>query len=150
MIESARTVKGGLDMVFMRLGSRLDDESVDLLWRPDPTWNTYAGLVKHICHTARGYLSKVSGLAIETVTGAEQWSDQGTGRSELRTLVDDTQAFAERALGAVDEAAWRSRVELYGREVTLGDVAMFAIIHSSEHIGQMKVMDRIRKERAGA
>lgn len=150
MIASARTVKGGLDMVFMRLRARVDDETVDLSWRPDPTWNTYAGLVKHICHTARGYLSRVSGLEIEIVTGPDQWSDKDADREHLRRLVDDTHAFADRALESVDEGAWQAPIDLYGRSATRGDVAMFAITHSSEHIGHMKLMDRIRKQHPGA
>lgn len=150
MIESARTVKGGLDMVFMRLRARVDDESVDLLWRPDPTWNSYAGLVKHTCYAARGYLARVSGLEIDVVTGPDQWSEKDCERPRLRRLVDDTQAFCERALASVDAAVWGTTVDLYGRSATLGDVAMFAITHSSEHIGHMKLMDRVRKQLAEA
>ena len=150
MIEGARTIKGGLDMVFTRLLARVDDASTDLLWRPDPTWNTYAGLIKHICHTARGYLSRISGLEIEIVTGPDQWSETGSDRDSLRALIQGTREFADRALGSMTEATWREPIDLYGRPATKADVAMFAVTHSAEHIGHMKLMDRVRKQQAGA
>jgi hypothetical protein len=43
---------------------------------------------------------------------------------------------------------WQEEIELYGRTMQRGDLPLFALAHGSQHVGQMLLMDRLRKAAA--
>lgn len=150
MLESARTAEAGLGMMFGRLRTRLADPEVDLAYRPDETWNLYGALVRHICYTTQGYLAvRMAGMDVEVPGGDAHWSADGLERRTLEQLVDDTAALCHRALDRITASAWEEEVELYGRRMRRGDLPLFAVVHGSQHVGQMLLMDRLRKAAAG-
>ena len=151
MLDSAKTAETGLGIMFARIRGRLDDPSVDLAYRPDETWNRYGSIVKHICHTTRSYVAnRMAGMDVPVASGEEQWSAEGIDRDSLRRLVDDTEALVHRALEGMTAAAWAEEVELYNRKMKRGDLPLFAMAHGSQHVGQMLLMDRVRKNSQGA
>ena len=146
MLESAQTAERGLEMMFARMRMRLADPEVDLTYRPDENWNLYGALVKHICYTTQGYLaSRMADLGIDVPSGEAHWSAEGLDRETLSGLVEETAAICHRALAGMTEATWAEEVELYGRTMRRGDLPLFALAHGSQHVGQMLLMDRVRK-----
>lgn len=146
VLESARTAERGLGMMFGRLRMRLGDPEVDLLYRPDASWNLYGALVKHICYTTQGYLGRrMVDLGIELPAGDAHWSAEGLDGAALGRLVDETEAICHRALEAMTLATWAEEIEIYGRTMARGDLPLFALAHGSQHVGQMLLMDRLRK-----
>lgn len=149
MLESARTAERGLEMMFARLRMRLADPEVDLAYRPDESWNLYGALVKHICYTTQGYLARrMTDLGVDVPQGDVHWSAEGTDRAALERLVDETAALCHRALETMTAQGWEEEIELYGRTMRRGDLPLFALSHGSQHVGQMLLMDRLRKTAA--
>jgi len=150
VIEAAKTVEQGLDMVLLRVRGRVEDATVDLGWRPDETWGIYGAIARHICYSTQGYLGPtMSGIEVAAHAWDETWSAQGLGRDALLALVDETRALAHRALETMTEAAWAEEVTMYNRTMTKGAVASFAVVHGAQHVGQMLLMDRVRKTTGG-
>jgi uncharacterized damage-inducible protein DinB len=149
MLDSARTAERGLAMMFGRIRVRLADPDVDLTYRPDETWNRYGALVKHVCYMTQGYLGHyMVDLGAEVRSGDTHWSGEGIDRASLDRLVDDTAALCQRALETMTVTTWQEEIELYGRTMQRGDLPLFALAHGSQHVGQMLLMDRLRKAAA--
>jgi uncharacterized damage-inducible protein DinB len=149
VLEGARTAEAALTMMFGRLRMRLADPDVDLGYRPDDTWSRYGSLIKHICYTTQGYVAvRMGGLDVALPPSEEHWSADGLVRESLERLVDETAALCHRALEGMTATAWEEEVELYGRRLRRGDLPLFAALHGSQHVGQMLLMDRVRKTAA--
>ena len=151
VLESAKVAMTGLEMMFGRIRARLDDPEVDLAFRPDETWNIYGAIVKHICHTTRAYVvNRMAGGEVPVPPAAEQWSGEGIGRDELHRLVDETEAMVRTSLEGMTAGAWEEEVELYNRRLRRGDLPLWALVHGSQHVGQLLLMDRVRRNRSTA
>lgn len=149
MIDVARGVDAGVATMLGRVRAKVEDPEVDLGYRPDPTWNLYGGIVKHICYATCAMLGpRASGLEMPMTPPSDIWSAEGIERDRLLGLIDQTKAFARRALDSMTEARWQETVQVGDRTLSRGEWATNALLHGAQHYGQMLLMDRVRKTTA--
>jgi uncharacterized damage-inducible protein DinB len=148
MSETAQILNAGFDRVYRALRQRLADGSCDLAWRPGAGWNSYGVLVTHICHSNRRFLGvMVAGLPdVRVASHDEQFAEGAFDREALGRLVDETEALTRRAIDGVTD--WNGGVTFRDQSLPRRDVALLALGHAFQHVGQMAVLDRLRKAAA--
>lgn len=145
MAAEAQVLKEGFGMVFDGLKRRLDDPSRDLQWRPDETWNSEGVLVRHVCVACIGLVGvAMAGGSHNTLSHAEQFTEDTFDRGTLQALVAEARQIVDAALDATVD--FEPKVPLWGgMERTKRQVALLALGHANHHLGQMALMDRLRK-----
>lgn len=148
MSGEADVLKEGFGLVFATLNRRLEDAGRDLDWRPDATWNSEGVLVRHVCVACIGMVGvAMAGGAHKTMSHDEQFAPGRAERTELQALVAEARRVVDEALDATVD--FESKVTLWGgMERTKRQVALLALGHANHHLGQLALMDRLRKARA--
>jgi len=152
LIDVAKGVDAGIAVMLGRVRTKVEDPGTDLTWRPDPSWNLYGAIVKHICYATCGMVGpRATGTEMPVAVPTDIWSADGTDRDSLLALVDTTAAFAHKVIDAMTAAAWDEEIQVNNRTMRRGEVVLNALLHGSQHVGQMLLMDRVRtKSTAGA
>jgi len=120
----------------------------DVNWRPNDDSNSIANLVLHLAGNLHQRLESLVGGAPDRRDRESEFEDRRPRtREELIEQLDATFAMADRVLAEVDPAQLDRQVEVMGRTLTLVDVIFIAATHTSEHVGQIIY---IAKLKAGA
>ena len=143
----ADVLREGFGLVFDTLSRRLEEPGHDLNWRPDGTWNSEGVLVRHVCAACIGMVGvAMAGLSHRTPSHDEQFAEGRADRGALRALVAEARQVVDEALDATSD--FEPKVPLWGGlQRTKRQVALLALGHANHHVGQMALMDRLRKAR---
>ncbi|MFO7246887.1 MAG: DinB family protein [Thermaerobacter sp.] len=121
----------------------LSDEDVN--WRPNDDSNAIANLVLHIAgHLHQRVGSLIGGAPDRRDRDAEFEDRRPRTREELVQILDDAVSEADRVLAEMDPAQLDRQVEVRGRTQTLADIVFFAATHTSEHVGQIIYIAKLK------
>lgn len=151
MSEVSQVLSGIEESVFPDLAKRLQKSQEELSWRPGPGWNSQAVLIKHILASMERFIGKgVLDLEGTYLDHDTQFSDADTDVATMSERVRDVEQKLRDWLTGLDPEllAEPSPIAVGGKPRTRGQVLLLALTHASWHVGQMRLMDRLWRERA--
>ncbi len=122
----------------------LDKLSEQQIWqRPNPSSNSVANLVLHLCGNITQYIISSLGGEPDVRRRDEEFSPkEGTSRSELKTLMQST---SDKATGIIascsEEELLRSRM-VQGFEMSGIGIVIHVVEHYSYHTGQISYITK--------
>lgn len=140
-----------MDRLHGQLRERLKDPDA-LTFRPGPGWNSPGVLIKHLLYSEQRMLAaRFGGRTVREVGHDEQFSDAETDPASLEKLLNETEALVKSVLEAATAESWNAPSQDYqGNPIPAGDWAVRAMTHAYHHEGQIALLDRLRREAAGA
>lgn len=123
----------------------MGDEDVN--WKPNPESNSAVNLIIHTAASLWSLSSRCGGGTGNLDRTAEFGAHAPRTRADMVSIIDEAYGAAEAAVGAVNSAKLESTVDMYGRQVTVGEAILNGVAHANEHLGQILY---IAKQRLGA
>lgn len=122
----------------------LSDDDVN--WRPNDDSNSIANLVLHLAGNLHQRLEALVGGAPDRRDREAEFEDRRPyTRDQLIQQLDDTFAMADRVLAELNPAQLDRQVEVMGRQLTVADIIFIAATHTSEHVGQIIYIAKLKK-----
>lgn len=151
MSEVSQVLTGIEETVFSDLAKRLQKSQEELSWRPGPGWNSQAVLIKHILASIERFIGKgvldLDGTYLDHDT---QFSDADTDVAAMSRRLDEVRDKLRGWLHGLDPARLNepAAIAVGGQPRTRGQVLLLALTHASWHVGQMRLMERLWRERS--
>lgn len=137
ILESPAMIRECLDL----LG---DDQ---IWWRPNPSSNSVGNLVLHLCGATRHFWGRGVGGSDYVRDRDGEFAARGpVPKAELRKLLDDTVAEADRILGTVDEARLLALTDRAGGPMSVAAALSRMSHHWAFHAGQIVFVTKQLRE----
>jgi Protein of unknown function (DUF1572) len=122
---------------------QLRDE--DVLWRPQPTHNSIAIIVNHLCGNVRQWIVSGVGGAPDVRDRPAEFADPGPmAKAELLRKLEQAVAEADGVLAKVDPSRLLEVRRIQGFEVTLLHAILDTASHFVGHTHQIVYITRMR------
>jgi hypothetical protein len=123
--------------------NQLSDE--DLNWRPNPQTNSVTNLIIHICgNLKQRYGHHITGEADLRDRPAEFDTALNRSRPELLALMDDAFGMVDGILERLPMAMLFNVTQVRGESRSILDIIITSTTHTSEHLGQIIYIAKIR------
>ncbi len=136
-----------LEHIRSRLRTTLERMSAeDLAWRPNAESNSAGNLVVHVCGNLRQRFVAGFGGGADVRRRDEEFNAEGpwTGPG-LAAEADAAIGAVDAFLAALEPARLAEALEIQGQPITLLEMLVRTVAHTSEHVGQIMYIAKARQ-----